>query len=310
MPPDALNISNFAATAGDGQVLLFWNTPSDPAFQKTMIVRKTAAFPVSLTDGTKIYEGTGASYNDTGLINGTTYYYAAFVLTDGGISTMPVAQAQAVPQSGLPAPEPPEGSGTTTPPSVPPSSSGPAVRLVNDNGTFYLIQNNLKRGITNPGILHSYGLSFSDAVPASAGDQSLPASALLPPNNGALVKSAEDPTVYLVSGSRRYGFVSAAVFGELGFNFGNVVIATDPELQSLPLAGNIDDPQSAHLPGVDVDMNGTVYWINSNNAREPYPDLATYNSWHLAGDFRSVVPANGADRALPEGASVVKRTVN
>ena len=72
------NIINFTAVAGNGQVALSWTNPTDADFTGTKILRKTGSYPSGVTDGTTIYNSTDTSYTDTGLINGTAYYYKAF----------------------------------------------------------------------------------------------------------------------------------------------------------------------------------------------------------------------------------------
>jgi hypothetical protein len=207
---------------------------------------------------------------------------------------------------------------TTTPSSTtsptfpsPTSNTSPSsqVRLINDNGTFYLIFNGQRQGITSPGILNSYGLGFKDAVLATSSDLVLPQGGLLPPANGSLVKSLQDPTVYLISNGQRYGFISAVVFKALGYNFGSVLTVTNPELLALPNAGNLSGFQAAHLPGTDVNLKGTIYWIGTDNRLYGYPSLAVYNSWHKYNDFSTVVKANLADQTLPVGDMVAMRVL-
>ena len=72
------NVSGFTATPGDGQVSLSWTNPTDADFAGVRILRKTGSAPTSPTDGTLVHQGTGTSQVDTGLANGTTYYYGAF----------------------------------------------------------------------------------------------------------------------------------------------------------------------------------------------------------------------------------------
>jgi len=72
-------IDTFVATAGNGQVSLSWNNPFDDVeWLATIVIRKTVEYSNSWTDGTAVYNGTGASYVDTDVSNGTTYYYSAF----------------------------------------------------------------------------------------------------------------------------------------------------------------------------------------------------------------------------------------
>ena len=71
-------VSNFYATIGDTKVVLTWNKPSDGNYSGVAIVRKTGGYPQRVLDGVKVYAGTGTSFTDTGLTNGTQYYYRAF----------------------------------------------------------------------------------------------------------------------------------------------------------------------------------------------------------------------------------------
>ena len=187
-------------------------------------------------------------------------------------------------------------------------SSSYNLRLINNNGTFYLIKNGKRQGITNPGMLFSYGFEFKDAAPAGANDLALPQDDLLTPGEGSLVKTAEDPTVYLISGGQRHGFTSAQVFTALGFKFGSVLVVTAPELNKLPVSGLLDNPTERHKAGSQINHQGTIYWL-SEGFRHPYPSLAVYNSWNLDNDFSSVVPANNADLALPVGSIITFRAL-
>jgi len=150
---------------------------------------------------------------------------------------------------------------------------------------------------------------LSQAQTPTSQDLSLPEGSILTPADGRLVKSNQDKTVYLISNQQRYAFTSAKVFLGLGFKFSTVLIVTNPELQELPKAANISNYASAHLPGVDIKVNGTIYWIGYDNQVYPYPSLAVYNSWHVPNDFSSVVPGNVADSNLPTGSPVVMRVV-
>jgi chitodextrinase len=207
---------------------------------------------------------------------------------------------------------PPAAIPSSTLPSVvsPLNSSTTPLILINDNGTFYLIINGFREGITDPGILYSYGLNFENATTPTESDLNLPQGQNLPPDNGALVKSSADPTVYLISNQQRYGFTSASVFTGLGFSFSNVLTVTSPELTELPIGPIISTPSSQHLPGLDINENGTIYWIGPDNELHGYPSLSVYNSWHILGNFLTVVPANTADLALPVGGVVPQRELN
>ncbi|HTK04833.1 MAG TPA: fibronectin type III domain-containing protein [Candidatus Eisenbacteria bacterium] len=76
------NVSPFTATAGNQSVSLSWGNPTDPDFDRVKIIRKTGGSPTGPNDGAEIYNGNGTAYVDTGLTNGTTYFYGAYAYDD------------------------------------------------------------------------------------------------------------------------------------------------------------------------------------------------------------------------------------
>jgi len=72
IPP--ADVTNFTA-AVDEQVNLSWINPTDDDFAGVKIIRRTGIYPVDVTDGTQVYDGTGTSYTDTDLSCETAYYY-------------------------------------------------------------------------------------------------------------------------------------------------------------------------------------------------------------------------------------------
>jgi len=103
------DVSGISATAGDGQISLMFNDPTDVYWTGTKVVRKAGAYPKSIRDGVVVLDNkTRGAYAttaiiDIGLTNGTTYYYHFFPYTDAGginanavnrISGAPVATAK------------------------------------------------------------------------------------------------------------------------------------------------------------------------------------------------------------------------
>jgi hypothetical protein len=71
-------VSNFYATRDNAKVTLNWTNPGDTNFAGVLILRKTGSYPQRPSDGDRVYSGTGTSYADTGLTNGTQYCYRAY----------------------------------------------------------------------------------------------------------------------------------------------------------------------------------------------------------------------------------------
>lgn len=122
IPLDAC--TNFSGEAGNAQVTLTWTDPKDKyatpegetaqdpdqlvsVWEYTQIIRKTGSQPAGPHDGELVvsssvrdqYATTG--FVDTGLVNGTLYYYAAYAYNADGV-TSPGAFASATPIAGTP----------------------------------------------------------------------------------------------------------------------------------------------------------------------------------------------------------------
>ena len=180
------------------------------------------------------------------------------------------------------------------------------LKLINHQGTYYFIQNGQRYGITNPGILNSYGFTFSNAKTSTEEESGLPVSGLLSPEEGSLVKTAQNPTVYLISNGQKHGFTSVKVFTGLGHKFSSVLTVTAPELDVVPQGDIISNANARHPKGVNIVSKGTIYFVGQDTIY-PYPSIQVYNSWNIKNDFTNVVPANSADLYLPVGGAVEER---
>ncbi|MBI5221887.1 MAG: hypothetical protein HY980_00080 [Candidatus Magasanikbacteria bacterium] len=108
------NVSNFQAEAGDKEVLLSWQNPTDNDFAGVWIFRSVADYPKSPAEGKEI-ANVGKDtliFNDSYVNNGTVYYYTAFAY-DVYKNYASGAIDKATPQAGLP---PPEKDGQLPPP--------------------------------------------------------------------------------------------------------------------------------------------------------------------------------------------------
>lgn len=82
------NVSSLKAEKIDEGVALSWTNPTDSDFQKLIVIRNENKIPTSLSNGTKIYEGTLNTFLDQNATDDKVYYYAIYVYdTVGNISS-------------------------------------------------------------------------------------------------------------------------------------------------------------------------------------------------------------------------------
>ncbi|OQX51593.1 hypothetical protein B5M47_00145 [candidate division CPR3 bacterium 4484_211] len=98
-PPDAP--TDITAVSGSTQVELSWTNPSQADFDHVNIYRSTTEG--SLGDLVKSSaDSSVASYTDTGLVNGTTYYYTLRSVDERGNESTNANQVSATPEAELP----------------------------------------------------------------------------------------------------------------------------------------------------------------------------------------------------------------
>ena len=158
IPLDAC--TNFSGKAGNAQVTLTWTDPKDKyatpegetaqdpdqlvsVWEYTQIIRKTGSQPAGPHDGELVvsssvrdqYATTG--FVDTGLVNGTLYYYAAYAYNTDGVASEG-AFASAMPVAGTHLSQLAEGT----------------IIKINENGTpveFYLAKHNYEPDLNGKG---------------------------------------------------------------------------------------------------------------------------------------------------------------
>ena len=127
-PPAPVSAATATAGPGGGVITVTWTAPTTP-FDNIQVRRKTGGYPSSSSDGTLAYSGTASSLVDTGLSNGTAYFYGIYVERDGLYST--AVQRTATPIADAPPPDDEE-----PPPPPPPPSQGLLAAI--DQSILYL----------------------------------------------------------------------------------------------------------------------------------------------------------------------------
>lgn len=102
IPGDLIEIS---VQSGNGQMKINFTEPDDSSWFGTKIVRKAGAYPASIKDGVQVLDNKVKNkykdipFIDSGLSNGTTYYYQFFPYSEsGGVNLNGVNRAIGTPQ--------------------------------------------------------------------------------------------------------------------------------------------------------------------------------------------------------------------
>lgn len=102
IPGDLIEIS---IQSGNAQMKINFTEPDDSSWIGTKVVRKAGAYPESVKDGVQVLDNKvknrykDTAFIDSGLTNGTTYYYQFFTYsTSGGVNMNGVNRADGMPQ--------------------------------------------------------------------------------------------------------------------------------------------------------------------------------------------------------------------
>ena len=267
-------VENPLAEGADSQIAFSWTNPDSSDYVRTIIVRSTSTAPATVHDGIIVYEGTDELFTDVNVDNTTIYFYAIFTIDRVPNYSAPIHIEIS----------PVEGKTQTTiiPPSQTPALT--AIRLVKylNNPTVYVIENGSKRAIPSLAILRNrYGnlpiITIEDT-------ETYPDGAVLNFGPGALLKSADNPSVWLIiDDNSRYGFKSAEEFFRFGYRFDLVTTIIQQELDTYPISGIQTLRYHAHSNFIKYADNSTVYRIENNTKRAiPTPAVffAYADSWN------------------------------
>lgn len=175
-----------------------------------------------------------------------------------------------------------------------------------ENGTVFMITaDGQKRPYTSAGAFLSYGFnSWGKVEQANADDLALPTGSFIPPRDGKIIcsdRGIDKSTCYLISNSKRAGFVSESVFKTLGFDFSKVLYG---DVSFLEKDGDISSTSEAHRAGVLVNKSGTVY-IVGDNGLYGIPSVKTLESWGYS--VQDAISANTQDQQLQQASVISTR---
>jgi hypothetical protein len=115
------------------------------------------------------------------------------------------------------------------------------------------------------------------------------------PVDGTLVKSSNEPAIYIMEYGKKRPFANWEAFMGLGF-VGKPIQVID--VSGIPTGGGIFTANERHTRGTLVLLNGTVYFLGAE-VKYGFPSLEVFNSWGRS--WGEIVPGNQHDQQLPDG---------
>jgi hypothetical protein len=118
-----------------------------------------------------------------------------------------------------------------------------------------------------------------------------------PPKDGALIRAANNPTIYVMENGQKRPLTSWTAFVDLGYKLSNVKIVAD--IDAIPTGAPVTSSRQRHVRGTLIlGRDKTVYFLGAQY-RYPFPSAEIFSLWQ--GVFAEVVDANDEDLQMPVG---------
>lgn len=139
--------------------------------------------------------------------------------------------------------------------------------VAEQDSKVYLIEDGAKRWIASADIFLARGFKWGDIKRVLANDLVLyPEGKTINWPEGSLVKSTQ-PTVYIVSDENKRPFSSAEVFNGLGYNWKNIKIISQQELDQFQLGAPVNTLRHANGTLVRFSDSPNIYLIENGQKR-------------------------------------------
>lgn len=172
-------------------------------------------------------------------------------------------------------------------------SDGSLVKAT-DDPRVYLIDSGMKRWISSADIFLARGFQWGNINAVSPADLSLyPDGQTVGWPDGTLVKSNFSPGVYFISSGMKRAFASAEIFSGLGYQWGNIKIISQQDLDQYATGSVISNLVYPDGTLVRFDDGPNIYLISGGQKRL-IPALETFIS--KGYDFKLVVVASAKDK--------------
>lgn len=152
-------------------------------------------------------------------------------------------------------------------------ASGTLIKSASDP-KVYLIEDGVKRWISNADIFIARGYKWADIIVVSASDvAAYPDGASVSWPDGSLVKSVGQPAVYIISAGKKRPFASAGIFIGLGYQWQNIKTISQQELDQYELGATVNSllhpdgtlVRFSDTPNIYLIENAQKRWIPSIN---------------------------------------------
>jgi len=254
-PPSAPSNVTVADPAIGGQLNLSWTNPTDADFASVKIYRSTTQGSL----GSAVYTGiTTTSKSDTGLTDGTSYYYTVRSVDTAGNESANTNQVSGTPTTA--------GSSTQAP-----GSTDEPVNTIPGSSVTDTSSSDQQSGATQT---NNNSYTYFAVHP-----------------NGTLATSPNTRSVYLLDHGQKHPIATAAIFEARGYKWKDIITIQDSELNLYPTGSSITTyPDGTLLKGSDnkvyVVSDGTKRYITGPalfaDLGYQWSDVLSVSSGHLS----------------------------
>lgn len=158
---------------------------------------------------------------------------------------------------------------------------------------IYLLEDGKKYPFISPEVFNTYNYKYDNVqVIDSKTLNRIPTAQAMPVRSGELIKTSNNPDLYVIESGKKRHIVSPDVFLQAKYKWENIRIVSQTVMNIHPMGDKFEDPKYIVDGSVFMQFNNGVVKVKENGKLRSIPDPATFLSHYKSWD---IIRALGAD---------------